>query len=200
MKTVYIAGKVTGLPYLPTVEKFNQAEQRLSKAGYKVVNPMKIVPEETTWQDAMKTCVAAISQCDCIYMLHDWKQSEGAVMELETALRLGLTVVSSLTFDNGTISEELKTLTQTKDQPITEFIYEPENETDMTKEEKNKFLERGGILLRAGLDRNGSPIIKQRTLERDWHTRATFTRERNRDNVLESLLENQESLMFQIDQ
>jgi hypothetical protein len=38
----------------------------------------------------------------------------------------------------------------------------------MTKEEKQAFLERGGILMRAGVDKNGEPCMKWRTWKYDY--------------------------------
>jgi len=42
MKKIYISGKITGLDYPKTI--FKAAEIYLIKEGYKVVNPMSLVP------------------------------------------------------------------------------------------------------------------------------------------------------------
>ena len=170
----YIAGKVTGLPYDEVFDKFQSAAFGLKLADYDVVNPMEIVPKTASWDKAMDICIEALSKCDCIYMLPDWKDSKGAMLEFETAMNFNLTIVSRLT------------------------IYEHEKlYYEMTKDEKLDFLDRGGILLRSDRDRSGSPIIKQRTREKDWHTRLTFNREAKRDEVITRLA--QDENFFKID-
>jgi hypothetical protein len=170
----YIAGKVTGLPYDDVFDKFQSAAFGLKLADYDVVNPMEIVPKRASWDKAMDICIEALLTCDCIYMLPDWKDSKGARLEFETAMNFKLTIVSRLT------------------------IYEHEKlYFDMTKDDKNDFLARGGILLRPAEDKDGSPIIKQRTREKDWHTRLTFNRTARRDEVLARLA--QDELLFKID-
>lgn len=87
---VYLAGKVTGLPYSECLEKFKNQAEILSKQGYEVVNPMEIVPKNTDWKTAMKLCINAIMECDAYYMLDDWRYSRGAKIELQLALSLDL--------------------------------------------------------------------------------------------------------------
>lgn len=86
MKSIYIAGKVTGLPYDEVLAKFQLAETLLAKK-WQVVNPLKVVdnPQEE-WHAAMEKCLAALDQCDAIYMLPCSVDSPGAKIELQYAL------------------------------------------------------------------------------------------------------------------
>lgn len=86
MKSIYIAGKVTGLPYDEVLAKFNLAETILAK-NWQVVNPIKVVnnPQEE-WHAAMEKCLAALDQCEAIYMLPCSVDSPGAKIELQYAL------------------------------------------------------------------------------------------------------------------
>lgn len=90
-QTAYIAGKVTGLPYLEVLKNFNNAHQRLESYGYKVLNPIQLVAQNTDWQQAMRICLSVLPHADVIYLLDNWEQSPGAVWEKETAERLGIT-------------------------------------------------------------------------------------------------------------
>ena len=80
-KKIYIAGKVTGENYTQCMRKFKATQDTLEGLGFDVVNPMTIVPEGSSWEKAMQTCVAALKECDVLYLLADWKESEGAMHE-----------------------------------------------------------------------------------------------------------------------
>ena len=84
--TIYIAGKVTGEPIAQCAMKFGTAAKFLQDKGYKVVNPLAVVNDwKMPWDDAMELCFEALSKCDSIYMLSDWKKSKGAQLEHEYA-------------------------------------------------------------------------------------------------------------------
>lgn len=94
MKKIYIAGKVTGLPYGQAYNKFSKIEQELREKGFETVNPMKIVPKDIdSWENAMKICIKSLIDCDGIYLLPNWQQSRGASLEARLALDLGLGVL-----------------------------------------------------------------------------------------------------------
>ncbi len=81
-KKIYIAGKVTGLQQAELRYKFDTAAAQLTAEGYEVKNPLDIVNnEDEPWISAMKKCLRVLLDCDEIYMLHDWHESNGAIME-----------------------------------------------------------------------------------------------------------------------
>ena len=92
---VYIAGKVTGLPYDETVEKFSVRSAELKAMGYMVFNPMEVVDPSCEWRDAMKICLSFLPHCDYIDLLPDWTFSKGALWEYKTARKLGIGVFKS---------------------------------------------------------------------------------------------------------
>lgn len=87
---VYIAGKVTGLPYDEVVAKFSKAEAEIKAKGYEVVNPMNLCPKDMDWSECMKICIKALDDCDYIYLLPDWKKSRGARREFDYAMLNGI--------------------------------------------------------------------------------------------------------------
>jgi hypothetical protein len=79
--TVYIAGKVTGLPVEDYTHTFNSAAGKFRNMGFHVVNPVEIVPTNTHWVKAMRLCIKELTQCDYIHMLPGWTNSKGARIE-----------------------------------------------------------------------------------------------------------------------
>lgn len=89
---IYIAGKVSGLPYHKVSMKFGKHEKKLLEDGHEPVVPLNIVDRNDTWETAMRKCIAALCGCDAIHMLADWEQSRGAKLEHELALDLNIPV------------------------------------------------------------------------------------------------------------
>jgi len=99
---IYIAGQVTGMPYEEAEDKFLQAEHALRMAGFKTINPMRIVPKSASWEIAMCICITAMVQhCNKIYLLDNWSGSNGATIEK--------LIADDLLFTNIEISTLLKT-------------------------------------------------------------------------------------------
>lgn len=97
MKRIYIAGKVTG-EHRPHVEvKFQHAENYIKSKGFEPVNPLKLVDKDTEWENAMKTCMDELVNCDTIFLLPDWTNSTGARLEVEFALKNKQTIINGYT-------------------------------------------------------------------------------------------------------
>lgn len=90
IKTVYIAGKVTGLPYDEVYEKFRTCQLKLEANGYLVINPCDMISKNENWDTAMLLCLHLIQFADYITLLPDWVESKGARMEKEVATLIGL--------------------------------------------------------------------------------------------------------------
>lgn len=91
MNKIYIAGKVTGLPKDEVIQKFAEAQKQFEAYGYEVVNPIEVVNDwEMEWKEAMKLCIAALMECDAIYLLNDYKESKGALLEKQIAKAMNI--------------------------------------------------------------------------------------------------------------
>ncbi len=94
-KTIYIAGKVTGVPQVDREDKFQRAEDILTAYGWETVNPTKLVtnPYED-WATAMEICLSSLKKCSAIYMLPCSVDSPGAQLELQKAIEWNLDIYS----------------------------------------------------------------------------------------------------------
>lgn len=92
--TVYVSGKITGMPNLNKY-KFEAAEKHLTQCGYDVINPHKLPSNhDKSWESYMKECVKALTTAQMVVVLDDWKHSRGAIREVMLAKWLNIPVVS----------------------------------------------------------------------------------------------------------
>ncbi|TYK34365.1 DUF4406 domain-containing protein [Bacteroides pyogenes] len=90
---IYISGKITGLPLKETRERFADAQALLDGIGFEAVNPMKkSLPANATWEQHMVKDIELLFKCDAIYMMDNWIDSKGALIEYDIAKRLGLDI------------------------------------------------------------------------------------------------------------
>ena len=93
-RKIYISGKITGLPYEEAFRIFEDAEHKLQQQGFSVINPMKIKHEhDLSWESYMKEDLKAMLDCDAIYLLPNYKDSKGAMIEYDLALILNLNII-----------------------------------------------------------------------------------------------------------
>jgi len=90
---IYISGKISGIEE-EALELFAKAESELQYKGFVMVNPMKLNHQhDKSWHSYMKEDVKALCDCDAIYMLSNWTDSKGAIIEHTIAMYLGLKVL-----------------------------------------------------------------------------------------------------------
>lgn len=84
---IYISGKITGTEdYLA---RFQRAEMWLRLQGYKnIINPAKTLNTlpKMDYKVYIKLSLAMLQECDCIYMLKGWENSNGAKIEFDYAV------------------------------------------------------------------------------------------------------------------
>lgn len=90
---IYISGKISGIEK-EAKRKFESAEQVLNYAGWTdIVNPFKLPDNhDKTWRSYMKECINALLQCGAIYMLKNWEDSRGAIIEHDIAKAFDLLI------------------------------------------------------------------------------------------------------------
>ena len=92
-KWIYIAGKISGTNKRDALNKFNAAKKLLEYNGFIPFNPMEISTRKVKWNTIMRQCVSALMKCDHLYLLKDWQDSEGALIEKAIAERLGIRII-----------------------------------------------------------------------------------------------------------
>ena len=97
---IYISGKITGIEdQAPAM--FERAEAMLNENGYEAVNPMKLPHQhDKSWHSFMREDIKALCDCDEIYMLENWMDSKGAIIEHTMAIYLGIKVQYELLIPN----------------------------------------------------------------------------------------------------
>lgn len=90
---IYISGKISGLHPRVYRGKFKAAVNRLREQGHTVVDPSRMDVYELTYAQYMAIDTTLLSFCDAIYMLDNWKDSNGARLEKEYAESLGLKIM-----------------------------------------------------------------------------------------------------------
>jgi len=90
---VYIAGKVSGERMENVFVKFGAAEYQLKRRGHTVVNPLRLVSQNWSWEKCMSACIRELVQCDAIFLLPDWSESRGAKLEYYIAQELKLQLI-----------------------------------------------------------------------------------------------------------
>ena len=110
-KSIYLSGKITGLSLIEVSKKFSEAERILVDVA-KVINPYEIglpdehqwisegISEKERWERHMDRDLDLLRNCDCIYMLDNWKESTGAIIEITEAISHNIQVVGHVTNDD----------------------------------------------------------------------------------------------------
>lgn len=81
----YIAGKITDEPNHK--ELFAKVEIKLIQDGWTVLNPCILPPTLPKHEDYMHICKAMIDVADAVFFLENWRDSKGAKIEFEYAMK-----------------------------------------------------------------------------------------------------------------
>ena len=107
MKKVYIAGKIKGLSLSEVDKKFSEAQLHLLSKGYLAFNPFEYIKSINEIRERAYTEILTdhnpahraiilrlltekLLQCDMIYMLPCWQDSQGAKYEKTVADMCGI--------------------------------------------------------------------------------------------------------------
>jgi len=105
LRTVYCAGKMTGLPGLG-FDKFDAARDKLQREGWLVYSPADndrkngfdpdadtVETSPSQYSEMFRWDIARLLEADAIYMLSNWRDSEGAITEHRIAKAIGLDIM-----------------------------------------------------------------------------------------------------------
>lgn len=100
---VYISGKITGDPDYK--QKFKRVEEALQRMGATPINPARL-PEGLDRKFYLPVCIQMLITADVVYLLDDWKESEGAKIEEAVARYQGIPVIYPRLEDDPWFKEE----------------------------------------------------------------------------------------------
>jgi hypothetical protein len=99
---IYISGKISRLPFEEVKVKFSLADDYLTKLDYETVNPLDSgIPPSESWQVHMLANIALLFKCDAIFLLSDWLDSKGAMIEKHIAEVIGLRILYQSKLKDG---------------------------------------------------------------------------------------------------
>ena len=87
---IYIAGKITGLGDYRVF--FTETKRELTGKGHIVLNPAEL-PEGMTPGDYMRICFAMIDTADAVYFMRGYRESRGAMVEMEYCKYIGKPII-----------------------------------------------------------------------------------------------------------
>jgi hypothetical protein len=93
---IYISGAISNCSDYR--ERFQKAEKWLIEnwPDHEIINPVKIGSEKLSWEQNMRVCISALMECDIIFLLDNWKNSKGAMIELHLAKNLRMPVLEEV--------------------------------------------------------------------------------------------------------
>lgn len=96
MKKIYISGRITSIEEQAAV-LFQEAKKFLIDQGFEVINPMELDHDHgLSWAEYMRVDIKALCDCQYIYMLKNWKESKGAILEHLIATELEMLIIYEL--------------------------------------------------------------------------------------------------------
>ena len=91
---VYISGQISGIDPVEARARFADAEELLQGMGFDTVNPWDNgLPVDAPWIAHMCRDLEMLNECSCIYMMDGWRDSRGACIEYDFAIRTGKSVL-----------------------------------------------------------------------------------------------------------
>lgn len=95
---VYIAGPISGVNNF--TQKFAEVEQTLNHIGFEVVNPA-VLPLDTDYKECINRGLDKLFDCDAIFMLDGWEESQGATLEQQYAATVGMPIFYENSYEVG---------------------------------------------------------------------------------------------------
>lgn len=108
MTSIYIAGKISGEDEERVAAKFMEAHLDLEFNWDVIFNPLDQIQklnerrikygqqplnDKNNRKDIIRFCIENLMECDAIYLLCNWRESKGAVLEHDIAKELGLKII-----------------------------------------------------------------------------------------------------------
>lgn len=91
---IYLSGKISGTDLDYVRRLFDKVAITLRALGHEVTNPLcNGLSETDPWEEHMAKDIINLIDCEGIYMLQGWEDSQGARIEHAVAKEIGLKVM-----------------------------------------------------------------------------------------------------------
>ena len=91
---IYLSGKISGTDLDYVRRLFDKVATTLRALGHEVTNPLcNGLSETDPWEEHIAKDIINLIDCEGIYMLQGWEDSQGARIEHAVAKELGLKVM-----------------------------------------------------------------------------------------------------------
>ena len=91
---IYLSGKISGTDLDYVRRLFDKVATTLRALGHQVINPLcNGLSEADPWEDHIAKDIINLMDCEGIYMLQGWEDSQGARIEHAVAKEIGLKVM-----------------------------------------------------------------------------------------------------------
>lgn len=92
---IYVSGPITGIEDYE--KSFDEARKALENKGLIALVPTMINPKfEMDYEDYMSIDMAMLNTCSAIYLLPGWNKSNGALRELDFAIKHDYLIVTDI--------------------------------------------------------------------------------------------------------
>lgn len=98
-KKVFISGPVSGRVYEEAKAEFDSVAYEIKKKhgdAVEVVNPFDFCRKGEPWEQAMRKCIARLTECDYIHFLPNFYMSEGARLEMTNAEKFKMGICNDI--------------------------------------------------------------------------------------------------------
>lgn len=120
---VYISGPITGFLKDEVITSFSCVETKLKEQGHAPINPLNNgLPWDSSWEYHMKRDIQLLLDCNAIYLLPNYKQSKGAMLELHIAKELGMHVMNEELKEYCLVDAIIEELSRTLEQSFVDYI------------------------------------------------------------------------------
>ncbi len=91
---IYLSGKISGTDLDYVRRLFDKVATTLRALGHEVTNPLcNGLSEAAPWEEHIAKDIINLMDCEGIYMLQGWEDSQGARIEHAVAKEIGLKVM-----------------------------------------------------------------------------------------------------------
>ena len=100
---IYLSGPISGYDIDERKAVFSNAAEKLTSKGYDVFNPIETIVQKP-YSEYIRHDLKQLLDCDAIYILNGWRDSEGCRIEYQVAKAIGIKIFKE-EYSNSNVCE-----------------------------------------------------------------------------------------------